>query len=81
MARTKTTTRPETESRKQNTIIAYKGTEEFEIWLDDLADLAGLPVPITVDQALKAYAESLGHRPMPRRVWPRRLPAELQASA
>jgi hypothetical protein len=57
--------------QKQNTIVAYKGSEHFQDWLNGLADSLGLPVTITVDQALRDLAMKAGYTPMPRRVWKR----------
>ena len=54
--------------RRHNTIIAYKGSQEFEAWLNDLADEAGLPVTVLVDQALRNYARAIRFKPMPRRI-------------
>ena len=36
-------------------------------WLAGLADHLGAPVTVTVDMALKAFAETRGYKPMPRR--------------
>jgi len=66
----------------RHTILAYKGTKDFADWLNALADAAGFPVCVTVDQALRDYAVKLNHpAPMPRRI-PRRVPrAARQATA
>ena len=36
-------------------------------WLAGLADHVGAPVTVTLDMALKAFAEAHGYKPMPRR--------------
>jgi hypothetical protein len=36
-------------------------------WLAGLADHVGAPVTVTIDMALKAFAEARDYKPMPRR--------------
>lgn len=59
------------EPTDRQTIIAYKGSPEFAVWLTDLADHVGIPVTMAVDFALKGYAETVGFRDPPSRLSPR----------
>jgi hypothetical protein len=56
---------------KQETIVVYKADIQtaaaMKDWLAGLADHVGAPVTVTLDMALKAFAEARGFRPMPRR--------------
>jgi hypothetical protein len=56
---------------KQETILIFNAHIEtaaaMKDWLARLADQVGAPVTVTVDMALKAFAEDRGFRPMPRR--------------
>jgi hypothetical protein len=58
-------------SPKQETIVVYKADIQsaaaVKDWLAGLADHVGAPVTVTLDMALKAFAEARGFRPMPRR--------------
>ena len=55
----------------QGTILVYKADIQtataIKEWLSGLADHVGAPVTVTVDMALKAFAEAHGYKPMPRR--------------
>jgi hypothetical protein len=59
------------ESPKQGIILVYKADMQtaaaIKQWLSGLADHVGAPVTVTVDMALKAFAEAHGYQPMPRR--------------
>jgi hypothetical protein len=55
------------ESARQKNILALRGTEEWKVWLDDLAAKNGAPVTVTIEQALRDLAEKIGHRPAPAR--------------
>lgn len=56
---------------KQGIILVYKADAQtsaaIKDWLAGLADHVGAPVTVTVDMALKAFAEARGYEPMPRR--------------
>lgn len=52
---------------RQKNILSLRGTEEWKVWLDDLAKLMGFPVTVTIDHALRELADSRGHRKPPRR--------------
>jgi hypothetical protein len=72
MARKKRETpRARKESPKQGIILVYKADVQTLVtmkeWLSGLADHVGAPVTVTVDMALKAFAETHGYDPMPRR--------------
>jgi hypothetical protein len=58
-------------SPKQGTILVYKADIQtaaaMKEWLAGLADHVGAPVTVTLDMALKAFAEARGFQPMPRR--------------
>jgi hypothetical protein len=55
----------------QGIILVYKADRQtataIKEWLAGLADHVGAPVTVTVDMALKAFAEARGYTPMPRR--------------
>jgi hypothetical protein len=59
------------ESPAQETLLVYKAdvqaAEAMKEWLSGLADHIGAPVTVTIDMALKAFAEAHGYKPMPRR--------------
>jgi predicted transcriptional regulator len=48
-------------------IFVLRGTDEWKVWLDELAAANSAPVTVTVEQALKDYALKLGFRKPPRR--------------
>jgi hypothetical protein len=56
---------------RQGIILVYKADSQtataLKEWLAGLADHVGAPVTVTVDMALKAFAEARGYKPMPRR--------------
>jgi hypothetical protein len=56
---------------KQGIILVYtadiRAAAAMKGWLAGLADHVGAPVTVTLDMALKAFAEARGFRPMPRR--------------
>ena len=58
-------------SQKQETIVVCKADIQtaaaMKDWPVGLADHVGAPVTVTLDMALKAFAEARGFRPMPRR--------------
>ena len=58
-------------SQKQGIILVYKADVQtapaMKDWLAGLADHVGAPVTVTLDMALKAFAEAHGFKPMPRR--------------
>jgi hypothetical protein len=56
------------EVNRQKNIFAWRGSDEFKVWLDELAELNGAPLTVTVEQAVTDYAKKLGHRPKPSRV-------------
>jgi hypothetical protein len=65
---------PETTGKdkpKQDIILVYKADPQtaaaIKQWLSGLADHVGAPVTVTLDMALKAYAEAHHYPPMPRR--------------
>ena len=55
----------------QAIILVYKADPQtaasIKEWLSGLADHVGAPVTVTVDMALKAFAEAHRYKPMPRR--------------
>jgi hypothetical protein len=55
----------------QGIILVYKADTQtataLKDWLAGLADHVGAPVTVTVDMALKAFAEAHQYKPMPRR--------------
>ncbi len=55
----------------QGVILVYKADVQtataIKEWLAGLADHVGAPVTVTIDMALKAFAEVHGYKPMPRR--------------
>lgn len=55
------------ETGKQHTVIALKGSQEFDRWLNELADELCLPLTILVDHALRDFGGK-HNRPMPRRL-------------
>jgi hypothetical protein len=59
------------EGPSQGIILVYKADTQtataLKEWLAGLADHVGAPVTVTVDMALKAFAEARGYEPMPRR--------------
>ncbi len=73
MARKKAETPKKTgkDAPTQDTILVYKADPQtaaaIKDWLAGLADHVGAPVTVTVDMALKAFAEAHGYKPMPRR--------------
>jgi hypothetical protein len=56
---------------RQGIILVYKADAQaapaIKEWLAGLADHVGAPVTVTLDMALKAFAEARGYKPMPRR--------------
>jgi hypothetical protein len=52
----------------QKNLFAWRGSNAFKVWLDELAILNGAPVAVTVDQAVTEYARKLGHRWIRKRV-------------
>jgi hypothetical protein len=56
---------------KQGIILVYKADAQaapaMKEWLAGLADHVGAPVTVTLDMALKAFAEARGYKPMPKR--------------
>jgi hypothetical protein len=56
---------------KQDIILVYKADPQtataIKEWLAGLADHVGAPVTVTLDMALKAFAEAHQYKPMPRR--------------
>ena len=56
---------------RQGIILVYKADAQtataIKEWIAGLADHVGAPVTVTVDMALKAFAEARGYKPMPRR--------------
>jgi hypothetical protein len=73
MARKKAETSPKTgkDGPSQGIILVYKSDAQtatsIKEWLSGLADHVGAPVTVTIDMALKAFAEAHGYKPMPRR--------------
>lgn len=63
---------PARAAAKQVTIVAYKADVQasgpVKEWLEGLAAHVGAPVTITMDMALKEFAERRGFRPMPKRL-------------
>jgi len=59
------------DSPKQGIILVYKADIQtaaaIKDWLAGLADHVGAPVTVTLDMALKAFAEARSFKPMPRR--------------
>jgi len=59
------------EVSSQGIILVYKADSQtatvLKEWLAGLADHVGAPVTVTLDMALKAFAEARGYKPMPRR--------------
>jgi hypothetical protein len=55
----------------QDIILVYKADRQtatvIKQWLAGLADHVGAPITVTVDMALKAFAEAHHYPPMPRR--------------
>lgn len=55
----------------QAIILVYKSdpqtADAMKQWIAGLADHVGAPVTVTLDMALKAFAEAHGYKPMPRR--------------
>jgi hypothetical protein len=55
----------------QDIILVYKADPQtaaaIKQWLAGLADHVGAPVTVTLDMALKAFAEAHNYAPMPRR--------------
>ena len=55
---------------KQEIILVYKADPQtaraMKEWLAGLADHVGAPVTVTIDMALKAFAEARSYKPMPR---------------
>jgi hypothetical protein len=49
-------------------IVVLRGTEEWKKWLDELAEANSAPLTVTIEQALKDFAEKLKVRKPPRRV-------------
>jgi hypothetical protein len=60
------------EKGRQEIILVYKADPQtagpFKEWLEGLAEHVGAPVTITLDMALKAFAESRKYKPMPKRL-------------
>jgi hypothetical protein len=53
---------------KLRNILVLRGTEEWKIWLDGLATANSAPLTVTVEQALKEYANKIGYSKPPKRV-------------
>jgi hypothetical protein len=49
-------------------ILVLRGTEEWKVWLDGLATANSAPLTVTVEQALKEYANKIGYSKPPKRV-------------
>jgi hypothetical protein len=49
-------------------IVVLRGTAEWKEWLDELAAANSAPLTVTIEQALKEFAEKLKVRRPPRRV-------------
>ena len=62
-------------------VMLYRGTREFAAWLADLADDAGMPTTVMVDQAVREFAAKRGFRPMPCRPARRPFTRKARASA
>lgn len=62
----------EAKPKSQVPILVYKAdpqtADPFKEWLIGLAEHVGAPVTITVDMALKHFAEARKFRPMPKRL-------------
>jgi len=69
--KTHTSKRTSKSSPRQAIILVYKADLQtapaVRDWLAGLADHVGAPVTVTIDMALKAFAEARGYKPMPRR--------------
>jgi hypothetical protein len=68
MAKKKGKPKPEPEPPRLRNIVVLRGTDEWKTWLDEVASANSAPLTVTIEQALKAYAEKLGVRKPPRRV-------------
>jgi hypothetical protein len=70
-AETRAKTKGKGAGTPQGTILVYKAdsstAEKINTWLTELSDHVGAPVTVTVDMALKAFAEAHGFKPMPKR--------------
>lgn len=57
---------------RQGIVLVYKADaqtlETFKAWLEGLAEHVGAPVTVTMDIALKQFAEKMGYKPMPKRL-------------
>jgi trans-2-enoyl-CoA reductase len=53
---------------KLRNILVLRGTEDWKVWLDEVATANSAPLTVTVEQALKEYAAKLGVRKPPKRV-------------
>jgi len=49
-------------------VLVLRGTDEWKEWLDELAEANSAPLTVTVEQALKLFAETLKVRKPPKRV-------------
>lgn len=49
-------------------VVVLRGTEEWKMWLDELAGANSAPLTVTIEQALKEFAEKFEMRKPPRRV-------------
>jgi hypothetical protein len=49
-------------------IVVLRGTDEWKLWLDQLAQANSAPVTVTIEQALRLMAEKLGLPKPPKRV-------------
>lgn len=64
--------KPEPPKPAQGVIVTYKADirtlDDVRAWLSELAEFVGLPVTVTMDQALREFARLKGFaKPMPRR--------------
>lgn len=57
-----------TEGAPLKNVFAMRGTEEWKVWLDGLAQKNRAPLAVTLDQALADLAEKLKYRKAPPRV-------------
>jgi hypothetical protein len=68
MSKKKPTPKKAAPVKRQSNIFVLRGTPEFKAWMDELATLAGSPVSVMTERAMRELAKKLGHRPPPRRV-------------
>lgn len=57
-------------SEKSNlkNIFVLRGSDEFKLWMDELAEVVGSPLTVLVERALRELAKRHGHRNPPRRI-------------